>query len=178
MKNEHYNWSLWYSSGGKDGEEPYTDKVKVCGVEKQRVFVDYELFPTWEKFSIAAQMAINAATLTPDIIHPGRYWKAPFALPLDNSPKYLIEPIPTTKGIALHIWINALCPNVYAFERITETAKAIRNMWEKEFEHDNILAGVKLNYSSVKQPQFCSLELRRSKTQQDIDGLLKRMGVE
>lgn len=185
MKNEHYNWPMWYSQGGKDGEEPYVDKIKVCGVEKQRVFVDYELFPSWEKFSTAAKLAINAATLSRNPMEPSKFWHSSTALPLDNTPYYLIEHIDENKVAfienheeRLRLWINALCPDEHTFERIKDEAVTRFNEFKEEFKNNSLLAAIHLNNSRIEKTQFCSLELQRSEGQKAIGNVLRDWGIE
>ena len=182
MRKYDVTYSISYDDLRSDDEKLYLEYYRVLLTE---ICVDYELFPNWEKFSTAAKLAIDAATLSRNPMEPSKFWHSSTALPLDNTPYYLIEHIDEHKVAfienneeRLRLWINALCPDEHTFERIKDEAVTKFNEFKEEFKNNSLLAAIHLNNSSIKKTQFCSLELQRSEGQKAIGNILKDWGIE
>lgn len=113
----------WDANGGAPEKRPHWDEVDDgYRGKKQRVFVSATWFPTWEQFKPQADRARAAACV---VHNPQRsnFVISGTSYPLDDQPRFLLEPLKWLNIGEYAIWINALCPDKEQFALTIAEAK-------------------------------------------------------
>lgn len=114
----------WDNDGGDPEKRPHWDEVDSGGYrgKKQRVFVSATWFPTWGQFKPQADRARAAACVAYNQ-QRNQFVVSGTSYPLDNQPRFLLEPL-EWPNIGKHvIWVNVLCPDEEQFNFILAEAQ-------------------------------------------------------
>lgn len=131
-----FDLTEWTRRGGVPHREPYFDTAETEQGERQRVFIDAALFPTWPEWKRESDRARDVALLGDAREENGALFGRSF--PLAGEPHFLIEKIYST----WRLWINVLCPDEAAFYEVVEQAKqaaAARDALDEEYREMAVL---------------------------------------
>lgn len=164
----------WDADGGNPERRPHWDEVdNGYHGKKQRVFVSARWFPTWTLFKPQAERARAAASVAynqrrNDFVISGTSY------PLDDQPRFLLEPLKWPNVGEYAIWINVLCPDEEQFALILAEA-------QRKIQQENATAiggsvrEMGLFEPRAEQPRYPT-EWNQAGTDAASD-LLRRLGI-
>lgn len=172
-----YDWQSYRILKGEncDADDIYMDTVQERGQEKLRIYVDGDLFNTFERFKPQAEIAISAHLFEQSVM-TGLWTRKSNFMPLSSKPLYLYEWV-NGYGYS-RIWLNALLfKNEDAFNR------ALTEISEKRLQLDTEIKQHGYGYAYCRvadvpeSTQYCSLENEWPEEEKAFRTLIQTMKV-